>query len=110
MIRLLFALALLAVTAAFAADSAPAADPRLAAVLPAKLDRTYTALAAERSLRPRPRLGRHARTAAYAHTGAPRPRQRRGKNPATRATRFRIASMTKSFTALAVYLQLRRRR
>ena len=103
MIRRFVALALVTVTAAFAADPAPAPDPRLTAVLP-ELDRVYTALASERHI---PGLvwgvmldGR------LVHTGAHGLANVAEKIPATRATRFRIASMTKSFTALAIY-QLR---
>jgi len=104
---MLFRACLLAVTCALVTARAqtppPSPDPRLAAVLP-ELDRTYTALAAERHI---PGLvwgvlldGR------LVHTGALGLANIAEKIPATRDTRFRIASMTKSFTALAVY-QLR---
>jgi CubicO group peptidase (beta-lactamase class C family) len=79
---------------------ARASDPRLAAVLP-EIDRLFAATAAEQNI---PGLvygimldGRlvHSAALGLAHVAQ--------KTPVTTETGFRIASMTKSFTALAIY-------
>ena len=100
MIRRLVSLSLLAFSAVFAADSAPTPDPRLAAALPA-VDRLFADTAAEQNI---PGLvygimldGRLVHSAALGLADVAQ------KTPVTPESRFRIASMTKSFTALAIY-------
>ncbi len=100
MIRRFLLLSFLLLGPSFASAETPAADPRLTSAL-AQLDRTYADLAAERHI---PGLvygvlldGKlvHTRALGLANVAE--------KIPAARDTRFRIASMTKSFTALAIY-------
>jgi len=100
MIRRFVSLSLLAFSAVFAADSAPTPDPRLAAALPA-VDRLFADTAAEQNI---PGLvygimldGRLVHSAALGLADVAQ------KTPVTPESRFRIASMTKSFTALAIY-------
>lgn len=100
MIRRFLLISFLLLGPSLASAQTPPAAPRLAPAL-AQLDRAYADLAAERHL---PGLvygvlldGRlvHTRALGLANVAE--------KIPVAADTRFRIASMTKSFTALAIY-------
>lgn len=93
-------LAALAFIPARTAAATATPDPRLAAVLP-DIDRLFAATAAEQNI---PGLvygimldGRLVHSVALGLADVAQ------KTPVTADTRFRIASMTKSFTALAIY-------